>query len=50
MNQYTAAVILYLLLVIATCVAMYITDSGWWLVLLCLVDVDCGTEKDKKND
>lgn len=36
MNSHTAVVLMFLLLMIGICTAIYVTESGWWLLAICL--------------
>lgn len=49
MKGTTAAVLIMLLYSATICFGVYITECGWWLLLLCFLDVKAGDKDDKEE-
>lgn len=48
MNSATAAVIIYLLIIVAICYAMYVSGSAWWIMILLFINVRIDNNKKKE--
>lgn len=49
-NPFIVATIMWLLTVMAVCWAIFVTDNGWWLLILCFINFRVeGDSKNKKE-